>query len=160
MEIRSFDISYTAPKNYAVPNTGPKPAWMEVTLQGATQLSDTIPLSDETTDLLTVKCADEEVLPQVLFDKTFSVLKHSFDGCIDVTGKLIPKKIGGASGAVEYETDTLVINFLGQNLQDLPVTHYARFGKADNKFYFAIGLTPKGGAPINFGAAISKNLPD
>lgn len=152
MEIRSFDISYTAPKNYAVPNTGPKPAWMEVTLQGATQLSDTIPLSDETTDLLTVKCADEEVLPQVLFDKTFSVLKHSFDGCIDVTGKLIPKKIGGASGAVEYETDTLVINFLGQNLQDLPVTHYARFGKADNKFYFAIGLTPKGGAPINFGA--------
>ena len=68
-------------------------------------------------------------------------------------GRLVPKKIQNVSGGlIEFESEELELNFLGRSLNSLPVTHYTRFGKAGDSFYFAVGLTPMGGKPINFGA--------
>ena len=152
MEVRGLDIKYTGPKN-PKPGSGQRTDWAELNLHGATQLSDNIALSNESTDSLVVKCADKEVIPTVLYDKSYSVLNNSFEGCIDVVGRLVPKKIQNVSGGlIEFESEELELNFLGRSLNSLPVTHYTRFGKAGDNFYFAVGLTPMGGKPINFGA--------
>ncbi len=152
MEVRGLDIKYTGPKN-PEPGSGQRTDWAELNLHGATQLSDNIALSNESTDSLVVKCADKEVIPTVLYDKSYSVLNNSFEGCIDVVGRLVPKKIQNVSGGlIEFESEELELNFLGRSLNSLPVTHYTRFGKAGDNFYFAVGLTPMGGKPINFGA--------
>ena len=153
MEVRGFDITYTAPKNLVRTRGVPRTDWVELDLHGATQLSDNIALSNDATDSLVVKCADKEVIPSVLYDKSYSVLNNSFDGCIDVVGRLVPKQIQNVSGGlIEFESEELELNFLGQSLESLPVTHYTRFGKAGDNFYFAVGLTPLNGKPINFGA--------
>jgi hypothetical protein len=154
MEVRGFDIKYTAPKTPQIlPRGEHKTDFAELTLHGATQLSDSIALSNDTTDSLVVKCADKEVIPSVLYDRSFSILNNSFDGCVDVVGRLVPKKIQNVSGGlVEFESEELELVFLGQNLNSLPVTHYTRFGKAGSNFYFAVGLAPMNGKPINFGA--------
>lgn len=161
MEVRGFDIKYTAPPpmNSIGERNKHKSDWVELTLRGATQLSNTIALSDESTDSLVIKCADRRDTPTVIHDASVSVLNNSFDGCVDVVGVLRPKKNQNTGGSlVEFETDELTLNFLGQSLEDLPVTHYARFGKSGDKFYFAVGLTPLGGNPINFGGGNIRNF--
>ena len=160
MEVRQLDIKFTAPKNSQNnPGDGQKSDWVELYLRGATELSDNIPLSNDSTDFLIVKCADKEVIPLVLYDKSSSVLNNSFDGCIDVVGRLVPKKIQNVPGGfIEFETEELELNFLGQSLKSLPVNHYTRFGKAGDNFYFAVGLTPMNGKPINFGAGNISNF--
>jgi PKD repeat protein len=161
MEVRGFDIKYTAPPpmNSIGERNRHKSDWVELTLRGATQLSNTIALSDESTDSLVIKCADRRDTPTVIHDASVSVLNNSFDGCVDVVGVLRPKKNQNTGGSlVEFETDELTLNFLGQSLEDLPVTHYARFGKSGDKFYFAVGLTPLGGNPINFGGGNIRNF--
>jgi len=152
MEVRGFDIRYTAPKPQILARDAHKPDWAVLTLHGATQLSDTIALSDESTDSLVIKCADKRDAPSVIHADSVSVLKNSFDGCIDIAGILRPKKVQGeGSGLVEFETDKLTLNFLGQSLKDLPVTHYTRFGKAGDEFYFVVGLSPLDSKPISLG---------
>jgi len=152
MEVRGFDIKYTGKKKTEVLPRD-RTDFAELTLRGATQLSDTIALSEDTTDSLVVKCVKKEDIPTVLYDKSYSVLKNSFEGCIDVIGRLVPKKMQNVnSGPIEFESEELELIFLGQNLNSMPVTHYTRFGKAGSSFYFAVGLTPMNGKPINFGA--------
>jgi hypothetical protein len=144
---------------------------IQLTLRGATLLSDNIALSRGATDSLAVRCRfadpgtspDEMPDPILLYNESGSRLNTSFDGCIDVTAKkLIPKKLPAGSqtgGLVEFETDGLDLNFLGASLKSLPVSAKTRFGKqTDGKFYYAVGLTPLNGKPINFGAGDIDNF--
>ena len=60
---------------------------------------------------------------------------------------------------VEFEADGLSLNYLGQ-LKSLDVQTFTRFGYDIEKerCYFAVGMIPKGGKPINFGAGEVSNF--
>ena len=168
MEVREFDLRYMPGFSIL---TGMSDNSIRLTLRGATQLSDNIALSPGATDSLAIKFSfvtpgtptAAMPGPALLYDESKSELNTSFDGCIDVTAKkLVPKILPAGSqtgGLVEFETDGLDLNFLGQSLESLPVNTKTRFGKQPNgKFYYAVGLTPLNGQPINFGAGDIDNF--
>ncbi len=128
-----------------------------ITLQGATVLSDNIPLSAENTDsiVITSRRADTPfsapALPfqlRVNYDTSTSVLNNTFDDCFTVGGVLTPKKskTGSASAShtgsggqfrtlatgdgdrfMEYETADLAFGFL-DSLGVIPFKTDTRFG--------------------------------
>ncbi len=165
MEVREFDLKYKKKDTTIPSNDNLLQDAIRLTLRGATQLSDNIALSREATDSLAIRFelvkpnAPQNEIPEptLLYTESKSELNTSFDGCIDVMAKkLVPKVLPAGSqtgGLVEFETDGLDLNFLGQSLKSLPVNTKTRFGKQpDGKFYYAVGLTPLNGQPINFGA--------
>ena len=131
MEIRRFELVHR-----------PSGA-VRMNLYGATQLSDIIALSDDTTDQLIIECPCVLGNPEVIYDESLSVLETSFDGCVDISGVLVPKKLQNAGGIVEFDTEQLEFNFLKQ-LQGMPIKAETRFGydKQHDRCYFAVGLVP------------------
>jgi hypothetical protein len=159
MEVRGFDIKYTAPEPMVLAKNAHKSDWVELTLRGATQLSDSIALSDESTDSLVVKCADKRDTPSVNHKASASVLQNSFEGCVDVVGVLVPKKVQSDDGLVEFDTAQLGLSFLSQ-LEVLPVKAEARFGYdvQNERSYFAVALAAGPSVQIPFGAGRLKDF--
>jgi PKD repeat protein len=132
MEIRRFELVHR--------DTGA----VRMNLYGATQLSDIIALSGDTRDQLIIECPAVLGDHKVIYNESHSVLETSFDGCVDVSGVLVPKKLQNAGGLVEFDTDQLEFNFL-QQLKGMPIKAETRFGydNQHDRCYFAIGLVPE-----------------
>lgn len=127
---------------------------VRLNMYGATLLSDIIPLSSDPKDELIVECPEVLGNPAVVYNESRSVLNTSFDGCVDVTGVLVPKKLQSGGGLVEFDTEQLEFCFLKQ-LKGMPVKAETRFGydEANNRCYFAVGITPQSpGGKISLGA--------
>lgn len=148
MEIRKFEIVYK------------DPGALRLNLYGATQLSDIIALSGDTTDQLIIECPKALGDPKVVYNESLSVLKTSFDGCVDVSGVLVPKKLQNAGGLVEFDTEELEFNFL-QQLEGLPIKAETRFGydEQNDRCYFAIGMVPEStGGKITLGGGVIRGF--
>jgi len=182
MEIRAIDLQFARTAFY---NRSASGVW--VVLKGSTLLSENIPLSSDTTDDLILECPKPLGIPKVVFEQSKSVLTANFEGCVDVTGVLVPKLTaagqaqasGGrreivslgpvyasglvtspGEGLVEFDTDQLGLGFLGQ-LNALDIKAVTRFGYDMNnsRCYFAVGLLPAtSDGTLNFGAGEVKNF--
>jgi PKD repeat protein len=148
MEIRRFELVHR------------ESGAVRMNLYGATLLSDIIALSSDTTDQLIIECPAVLGNPKVIYDESLSVLETSFDGCVDVSGVLVPKKVQNAGGLVEFDTKELNFNFL-QQLKGMPIKAETRFGydEQNDRCYFAVGLVPGSqGGKISLGAGEVRNF--
>jgi PKD repeat protein len=104
MEIRALDLEYVG--SDATSDSGSAPLIktsdpVNLTLHGATLISDNIPMQEETTDNLLVVCnflGNKERVSRVSYENSHSKLEANFDGCIEVTGVLTPKTVQGDGG--------------------------------------------------------------
>jgi hypothetical protein len=77
---------------------------VRLTLSGSTQLSENIPLGQKTTDRIVMETASIYKLgvplpqPHVLYNQSPSLLQANFDGCVEVTGALVPKLTASGRG--------------------------------------------------------------
>lgn len=155
MEVRALDMAYKEHPSKNILNSD-----VYLTLHGATLLAENIPLSSDTTDTVLIACPLGHSNPGVLYEQSQSVLKANFDGCIEVSGKLVPKAVqSGEDGLVEFDTDELGLSFLSQ-LDVLPVKTSARFGydKLKDRCYFVIGLATGEAVQIPFGVGRMKDF--
>ncbi|HWR19946.1 MAG TPA: hypothetical protein VN608_10015 [Clostridia bacterium] len=156
MQVNALDLAFTERARTVSVNT----TSVRLTLKGMTELAKNIPLSAQAVDALTIECPSVLHKPVVLYEESYAVLNAGFDGCVDVSGVLVPKKVQGEKDLVEYDTSMLTLTFL-QQLNALPVKSETRFGydMEKNRCYFAIGLVPDGsGAPISFGGGEIRNF--
>ena len=112
---------------------------LRLTLSGSTQLSENIPLGQETTDKVILEryifmIAPEEgnahyesylasLIPKVIYDESRSVLKANFDGCVEVTGTLVPKLTEAGTISAQMSaggTGSQVVLLSSGGLPDLP----------------------------------------
>ncbi len=157
MEIRALDMSY---KEHPSKNVNNSDIWL--TLHGATLLAENVPLSSDTKDTVVVNCpiSPHDPNPSVFYEQSQSVLKANFDGCIEVSGILVPKAVQpGEDGLVEFDTDELGLSFLSQ-LDVLPVKTSARFGYDSHKdrCYFVVGIATGEAVQIPFGVGRMKDF--
>lgn len=153
MEIRALDIT-----NRSTEALGGNVN--DFTLQGATELSDNIPLSTASVDKVMIECnqfLNTAKTPKLLYASSLSQLKASFDGCVDIEGVLVPK-IASAEGLVEFDTQDLLLGFLS-NLTPSGVKTGVRFGYDTlmSRCYFAVGLGYDG-VPLSFGVGEVKDF--
>ena len=148
MEIRALDMTY---KEHPTGSALKSDIWL--TLHGATLLAENIPLSSDTTDTVVVACPVSDPHPVVLYEQSHSVLNANFDGCIEVSGVLVPKAVPpGGDGLVEFDTEQLGLSFLSQ-LDVVPVNTSARFGydSVKGRYYFVVGIATAPTVQVPFG---------
>lgn len=95
MDIREINFEYLAAN--VTPGTATR-----LSLWGSVLLSEEIALGAETTDRIsvdTLKGSTPE-MPEVIYKNSHSLLETSFDGCIDVKGVLVPKRLASSSSQV------------------------------------------------------------
>ncbi|MDI9470747.1 MAG: hypothetical protein QM296_11175 [Bacillota bacterium] len=91
LDIREINFEYLAAN--VTPGTATR-----LSLWGSVLLSEEIALGSDTTDCIAVDTlkGTELELPVVIYDQSYSMLETSFDECIDVKGKLVPKRLAEA----------------------------------------------------------------
>ncbi len=91
LDIREINFEYLAAS--ATPGTATR-----LSLWGSVLLSEEIALGSDTTDCIAVDTlkGTELELPVVIYDQSYSMLETSFDECIDVKGRLVPKRLAEA----------------------------------------------------------------
>ena len=157
MEVRALDMTYQEHPSKIVDNSD---IWL--TLHGATLLAENIPLSSDTTDTVVVNCpiAPHNPNPSVFYEQSHSVLNANFDGCIEVTGVLVPKAVPtGGDGLVEFDTEKMGLSFLSQ-LNVVQVKTAARFGYDNNnsRYYFVVGIATGSAVQVPFGVGRMKDF--
>ena len=155
MEIRALDMTY---KEHPTGSALKSDIWL--TLHGATLLAENIPLSSDTTDTVVVACPVSDPHPVVLYEQSHSVLNANFDGCIEVSGVLVPKAVPpGGDGLVEFDTEQLGLSFLSQ-LDVVQVKTAARFGydSVKGRYYFVVGIATAPTVQVPFGVGRMNNF--
>jgi hypothetical protein len=91
LDIREINFEYLS--KTVEPGTATR-----LSLWGSVLLSEEIAIGSETTDCISLDTlkGPEPELPVVIYDKSYSVLETSFDGCIDVKGVLVPKRLASS----------------------------------------------------------------